>query len=58
VLAYYINNELNQEDLVLVNKAIYYAYYNVYLANLSPLNLDINSALENELGGYFKVVDR
>jgi hypothetical protein len=56
--AYYINNKLNQENLVLVNKAIYYAYYNIYLANLSPLNLGIDNTLENKLGGCFKIVDR
>jgi hypothetical protein len=41
-----------------VNKAIYTAYHDVYLANLLPLDSGIDSNLENELSGRPKAVDR
>jgi hypothetical protein len=37
---------------------MYYAYYDVYLANLSSPDSGIDSALENELGGYSGAMDR
>jgi hypothetical protein len=58
VPAYYADDELDQEDLVPVNEAIYHAYYDVYLANPSPLDSGIDSASENELGGHSEIVDR
>jgi hypothetical protein len=41
-----------------VNKAIYNAYYNVYLANPLPLDSGTDSNSENELGGRPRAVDR
>jgi hypothetical protein len=58
VLAYYTDNKLDQEDLIPVNKAIYHAYHNVYLANPSPLNSSIDSTSKNKLDSRFEAVDR
>jgi hypothetical protein len=58
VPAYYADDELDQEDLVPVNEAMYHAYHDVYLANPSPPDSGIDSASENELGGHSGVVDR